>query len=134
MDTHMNVVSKQESEFEVRGSPRISVKIPCALRIHNAVLTARILDLSAGGGFVEFNDPPPAGTEVSIRFRIAGQEKAVDLDLQATVVYAGRFLQGYENFYGFGARFKHMGSTTTAILKEAIQQVKDEPERKYELD
>jgi hypothetical protein len=134
METQTSTASKSEGSIEQRSSPRKSVNIPCSLRIFDSVLTGRILDLSTGGVFVEFNDPPAFGTEISLRFRVTGRGKSVDLDLQGVVVYAGRFLQGFENFYGFGVQFHNIGNTTTAILEEAMQQMEPEPERKYGLD
>ena len=96
VNKEMNALSKTDSDFEHRGSKRRSVNIPCALKISGAISLARLLDLSAGGAFVEFKGLlPVCGTKISLIFPIKGQKEVLDLDLKATVVYANRFLQSF---------------------------------------
>jgi hypothetical protein len=119
--------------MEMRESARRSINIPCTLNIHGTTFEARVLDLSAKGVFVEFDDLPECGAEISLNFQIKGRMKVVDLNLKATVLYGGRFLQGFKNFYGFAVSFKNPSPATTAFLDETLQEIETGPKRKYGL-
>ena len=97
--------SNEKADAERRESGRRSVSVPCALKIRGDLYPGRLLDISKGGAFVQTAQSLTCGAELSILFRAQGRHNLIYLNLKAVVVYVGRFLQGYNNFYGFGARF-----------------------------
>ncbi len=116
-----------------RRSRRRKVCIPCALKVGDSVYPGRLLDLSSGGAFVQFAQLLDCGAEVSIVFKIRKKHKLTYMNLKARVTYVGRFLQGYSNFYGFGASFTSISHHQTAILEKMLDGMHSNPKRKFAL-
>ena len=93
----------------------------------------RLLDISSGGAFVQFGQPLDCGAELSIVFRVRKRRKLIYLDLKARVVHAGRFLQGFTNYYGFGATFAKLSPDKIAELEKILDDDGSDPERKFGL-
>jgi hypothetical protein len=115
-----------------RKSLRRRVGIPCTVELSENVSPGRLLDLSEGGSFVQTELTVTCGTVLSIIFRAGAAGEIVDLNLKAKVVYVGRFVQGYENFYGFGVKFEALPDTTVEALTALLESLQTEPQRKYE--
>jgi Tfp pilus assembly protein PilZ len=128
--------SSDESDKSVaeqrRKSPRKGVSIPCALRMRDQVYAGRLLDLSCGGAFVQTGESLALGTELSIIFKALGRDRVIYLSLKATAVYVGRFVQGYQNFGGFGASFINPSREDIAKLEQILERCKSDPEQKFE--
>jgi hypothetical protein len=117
---------------EKRRAQRKSVSIPCALRIEGNVSAGRMMDISSGGAFIQTKQPLACGDEVSIVFKWRRRGKPVYFSMRAQVTHVGRFIQGFENFYGFGARFTNLPANQIAKLNMILDAIALEPERKYE--
>jgi hypothetical protein len=52
--------------------------------------------------------------------------------MKAQVTHVGRFIQGFESFSGFGARFARLSVNQIAKLNRILDALTSEPERKYE--
>jgi Tfp pilus assembly protein PilZ len=115
-----------------RKSPRKGVSIPCALRIREQVYAARLLDLSAGGAFVQTGESFALGTELAIIFKAQGRTRMLYLNLKAKAVYVGRFVQGFDNFNGFGAFFMNPSVDDVAKLGEILDRYQEDPAKKFE--
>jgi hypothetical protein len=115
-----------------RKSVRKRVAIPCAVNRGGTVFPGRLLDLSDGGAFVQTDQTIGCGTVLSIVFKAQVGGRAVFLGLKAKVVYVGRYLQGFENFYGFGAQFEPLPDKMAARLAAVLESLQSEPQRKYE--
>jgi hypothetical protein len=126
-------VSDEDITARLRKSRRKSAALPCALKIMGKVYPGRLLDISSGGAFVQTAHFLACGAEFSIIFKAQARHKPIYLNLKARVVYAGRFLQGFKSFYGFGARFIDLSPDNIAKLEEVLDAIKSDPERKYEL-
>ncbi len=97
------------------------------------VYPGRLLDLSSGGAFVESALSLTFGDRLVITFKVHSRKKVMYLSLQAKVVYTGRFLQGFGNFYGFGVCFTHLSHEDTFKLHRALESLELSPEKKFEL-
>jgi len=97
------------------------------------VYPGRLLDLSSGGAFVETAQSLTCGDRLFIIFKAHSRKKVIYLNLQAKVVYTGRFLQGFGNFYGFGARFVHLSHEDILKLHRVLENSDGFPEKKFEL-
>jgi hypothetical protein len=130
MDTNMGEGAATASNR--RKSPRKQLSIPCALRVGENVYSGRLLDISDGGAFVQTAQSLASGVLLSLIFKARVRKKTIYLNLKARVVYVGRFLQGYENFYGFGAQFGDLSPKTAAKLGDLIGTLRAESCKKYE--
>jgi hypothetical protein len=117
---------------EKRRAHRKNVSIPCALRIMGKVYAGRMRDLSSSGAFIQTEQTVACGDKISIIFDWRPKGKPAFFSVRAQVVYAGRFIQGFVNFYGFGASFTHLSANHVAKLNEIMDALTLEPERKYE--
>jgi len=122
-----------EEKVEKRKSRRINVAIPCVLKILNDAYSGRLLDISSGGAFVQTEHTVNRGDDVLVLFRAQVRGKLIYLNLKATVVYVGRFLQGFENFFGFGARFTNLSREDSVKLSWVLRSVEPSPSKKYQL-
>jgi hypothetical protein len=116
----MHVLSEKEVE-EMRRSPRFSTKIPCSVTLENGSWTATMLDLSEGGAFIKIREPLGVGEIVTISFDIPGAKKNISFNLRATIVHAGRYLQGFENYSGCGVRFENATPQVIAYLRSILR-------------
>jgi hypothetical protein len=114
-----------------RKFPRKVVSIPCVLKVGAHEYPARLRDLSIGGAFVQTNEFITLGTILTIAVT-QGRKKAPYLDLNAKAIYSGRFIQGFNNFNGFGAAFIDPSPEDIAKLNEIIDQHIDDPVQKFE--
>jgi hypothetical protein len=121
-----------EISEDKRSSPRRRVDIPCAIELSGAVLPGKQLDLSDGGCFVQTDAVVASGTALSIIFQAGLRGEIVELNLKSKVVYVGRFVRGYENFRGFGARFDALPDETAAKLTAMLESPQSETQRRYE--
>jgi len=117
---------------EKRRAQRKHVSIPCALKIKGKGYAGRVRDLSASGAFIQTEQTLGSGDKISIIFDWRPSGKPAFFSVRARVAYAGRFIQGFENFYGFGASFTNLSSHQVAKLKEIVDALTLAPERKYE--
>jgi len=124
---------EEQAPPEKRKSRRVNVSIPCVLKISNEIYSGRLLDLSFGGAFVQTAQSVARGDEVFLLFRVTVRDKLIYLNIKATVVFVGRFLQGFENFFGFGARFVNLSREDLLKLSEVLRSVAPRPEKKYQL-
>jgi hypothetical protein len=115
-----------------RKSPRKRVAIPCALSLAGAVYSGKLMDISDGGVFVQTEETMDCGAILTIIFEARVKKEIIALSLKAKVVYVGRFLQGYDNFYGFGAQFEGLPPKTAERLNAVLDDLQTEPQRKYE--
>ncbi|HYK87995.1 MAG TPA: PilZ domain-containing protein [Acidobacteriota bacterium] len=128
------VVPEESAAADRRRSRRRSVRLPCALRVRGKTNPARMLDLSLEGAFVQYKDPPPRGTDISLIFQLKKDNEPIYLELKATVKYSGRFLQSFENYYGCGVHFEDPTPEQVALLEAVLNKLGQEPERKYGLE
>ncbi len=59
------------NQKHIRKYPRISVSIPVEYSVDNKTFRERATTLGGGGLFLNLHHPPPAGTEIILRFRPA---------------------------------------------------------------
>ncbi len=115
-----------------RKSPRKSVVMPCVLRMRDQLFAALLMDLSRGGAFIQTDEFLALGSELLITFKAPGRDRVIHLSLKATAVYVGRFVQGFQNFDGFGASFMNLSPNDIADLEEVLERCESNPERKFE--
>lgn len=87
---------RSPSGADRRTAKRVSVVTQIKTTVNGETLVGYSKDISTGGVFVETEEPPPKGMEVTLRFRLA--EDAPILEVRAAVAYS---LQGE----GMGLRF-----------------------------
>ncbi len=116
----MHLMSEKEVE-EMRRSPRFSVRIPCSVTLENGSWTATMLDLSEGGAFIKIGEPLSVGEIVTLSFDIPRPKKNISFNLRATIVHAGRYLQGFENYNGCGLRFENASPQVIAYIRSILR-------------
>jgi Tfp pilus assembly protein PilZ len=124
--------SNRDVAEQHRKSQRKSIAIPCVLRLRDQVFAARLLDLSRGGAFVQTEESLAIGTELLIIFKAPGRDGVIHLSLKAKAAHVGRFVQGFQNFNGFGASFMYLSQKDSAKLEEILEMCESSPERKFE--
>jgi hypothetical protein len=125
--------SKSNAGAENRKTKRKQASIACALKMAGTTYPGRLLDISAEGAFVKTDSPLSSGDRLTIVFRARSDGESIPLSLESIVVHGGRFLQGFENFTGFGVRFLHLSPDQAAALAELLQGIKSKPLEKFEL-
>jgi|WetSurMetagenome_2_1015567.scaffolds.fasta_scaffold1193565_1 hypothetical protein len=118
---------------ENRRTRRKSASIDCALKIAGKVYAGRLLDISAEGAFVKTAHPLTGGDRLTVVFKARVDKASIILSLEAIVVYGGRFLQGFDNFTGFGMRFLYVSPDDAAALAKLVKSIESHPLKKYEL-
>lgn len=71
--------------YNRRSSPRVTLGVPIAFRVGNAIATSLMLNISHGGIAIRTTTPLEAGTLVRVRFRLPGTKK--DVDAEARVAW-----------------------------------------------
>lgn len=69
-----------------RAAKRVSLVTQIRTTVEGKTLVGYSKDISAGGVFIEAEDPPPKGTEVTLRFRLAPDSPI--LEARAVVAYS----------------------------------------------
>jgi hypothetical protein len=100
------------------------MKLPCSVLSEHGKSSAIILDLSVGGAFLGTDDAPPLEETVTLSFKGQGRGKIIAFSLKAIVIHSGRYLQGFDNFNGFGVRFKNIPPRVAAELREILAEGK----------
>jgi hypothetical protein len=118
---------------ENRKTRRKSASIECALKMAGKVYAGRLLDISSEGVFVKTAHPLTSGDRLTIVFKARVDNASIILSLEAVVVYGGRFLQGFDNFTGFGMRFLYLSPSQAAALAKLVKSIESQPLKKYEL-
>jgi Tfp pilus assembly protein PilZ len=118
---------------DARKSARNGVAVCCILKFEEALSPAFLLDISAEGGFIKCEKRIHPGSQVTLLVDLPGQDSASQLSIQAEVVHIGRFLQAYDNFTGFGVRFKSLSEDEKSKLQNALLATQSQPVRKYNL-
>jgi hypothetical protein len=121
-----------ESEDE-RKSARNGVAVCCILKIEDALSPAFLLDVSTEGGFIKCEKRIHPGSKITLIMDLPGQGSASQFSIQAEVVHAGRFLQEYDNFAGFGVRFENLAEDEKNKLQNLLLATQSQPARKYNL-
>jgi Tfp pilus assembly protein PilZ len=124
--------SDEDILAEKRIARRKSVSIPCTLRMEGEVYAGQVLDLSSSGAFIQTKQLFTAGDEILVIFNWRQRGKPLYFSMKAQVTHVGRFLQGFENFLGFGARFTGLSVNEIAKLNRILDALASVPERKYE--
>lgn len=99
----------QHDQSDRRQYARQSVMLPCRMDGVTTSGTMEVTDLSAGGCFIATPELMTAGSEVTIRAKVAG----VELALTGRVV---RLQPGR----GFGVEFGHLPSDTRYLLEHFL--------------
>jgi hypothetical protein len=125
--------SASNAGAENRKTKRKRASIACALKMAGKVHAGRILDISSEGAFVKTAHPLASGDRLTVVFKARSEAEPIVLSLESVVVHGGRFLQGFENFTGFGVRFVHLSPSQAAALAKLVKGIKSQPLEKYEL-
>ena len=124
--------SDENVAAEKRRAQRKRVSIPCALKIKGKVYAGRVRDLSSSGAFIQTEQTLGGGDKILIIFDWRPSGKPAFFSVRARVAYAGRFIQGFENFYGFGASFTNLSASQAAKLRQIVDALTLAPDRRYE--
>jgi Tfp pilus assembly protein PilZ len=118
---------------DARKLARNGVVVSCILKQGETLSPAFLLDVSTEGGFIKCDQRIHTGSEVTLMMALPGHDSASQLSIQAEVVHAGRFLQEYDNFAGFGVRFRDLSEDVKDQLQKALLATQSQPARKYNL-
>ena len=116
---------------ENRNSERKSVDIECSITSRDGTFPGHILDLSSGGAFIQCKQDIQADERITLKFKLKEEDGTTEHSVKAVVAHRGRFVQGYENFNGFGIRFLDVPEVTGFQLKEIILHAGPITDRKY---
>jgi hypothetical protein len=125
--------NKDRVPTDARDASRKHMGVDCLVETSGRVYTGILLDMSADGAFVKCSKSINPGTEISLVLKNPRKNTSSGIKIQAEVAHAGRFVQGFENFSGFGARFKNLPAELKSKLDEALHHADCLPERKYTL-
>lgn len=98
--------------FNRRSSPRVVLGIPIAYRFGNTIAAALTLNLSRGGLAIRTTSPLDPGTSVTLRFRLPGSGR--DIDLNARVAWTDRRV-------GMGLQFERLEPADQAAIDEFVE-------------
>lgn len=106
--------------FNRRASPRVPVAMGVSCRVGAQVSAATALNIGRGGIALRTLAPVPAGTPISLRFRLP--TVAHDLDVDARVCWTDPHL-------GLGAQFEHISPEDQHALDAYVERHLAERER-----
>jgi CheY-like chemotaxis protein len=106
--------------FDRRASPRVPVAMGVSCRAGGHVSAATALNIGRGGVALRTLAPVPAGSSVTLRFRLPGV--AHDLDVDARVCWTDPHL-------GLGAQFERIGPEDQLALDAYVERHLAERER-----
>jgi Tfp pilus assembly protein PilZ len=123
----------RSAQPDARNAFRKHLCIDCIVKTEQILSSALLLDLSTDGAFVKCSEVVNPGSEITLILKLPGRGSSTELKFQAEVAHTGRFVQGYDNFAGFGVHFKNLSPDVKLKLKDAVLAAESEPERKYML-
>jgi CheY-like chemotaxis protein len=106
--------------FDRRASPRVPVAMGVSCRVGSLVSAATALNIGRGGIALRTLAPVPAGSSVTLRFRLPGV--AHDLDVDARVCWTDSHL-------GLGAQFERISPEDQQALDVYVERHLAERER-----
>ncbi len=63
--------------FDRRTSARVTLSIPCAIEVENAIISGQVLNLGKGGLALRTMEPIAVGTRITIVFRLPNQDREI---------------------------------------------------------
>jgi uncharacterized protein (TIGR02266 family) len=98
--------------YNRRASPRVTLGVPVAYRVGNAIATSLTLNVSRGGVAIRSTNPLDVASVVRLRFRMPGAAKEVDAE--ARVAWSDRRV-------GMGLQFTAIDGVSQAAIDTYVQ-------------
>ncbi len=101
--------------------PRAAVSLKVTYSRQGSVETARALNLSASGLFIETKSPLHLSARLKVAFKIPGTEEVIEAD--AEVVWVNKYCADYP--YGIAVKFLGLTDKTIQAIDAYVRKVRE---------
>jgi len=128
---NQDLKSANSTPEDYRKSPRKNAYIHCTVKCRTVTAEAYILDISLTGAFIQCAADIYPGMKITLTFNLPSEDTHTEISVPASIIHEGRFIQGYDNFTGFGIRFLSLSPHAELLLKDTLSRSEDQTEKKY---